>query len=217
MTAQSANSAMIVVAEPLTRAGFAAYGSVVDPDFEVRDRKANANAGTAIKVSDVTEIHRMESSTQVVPNCNLFRCFTPSLLRVEFPVDRELTYEVQVLEKHPLSSQTFIPMGRNPQEFAFLVVVAEPQDAQSPDWSTVRAFLCRGNQAITYGAGVWHAPMVAIGDVEFTDFCVWIYEERQPSKPELDCIEVNCEQHLKEHHIGNGSSDDLNSLRICIQ
>jgi ureidoglycolate lyase len=33
-----------------------------------------------------------------------------------------------------------------------------------PDLKNLRAFVATGNQAVTYGAGTWHAPMVVVGD-----------------------------------------------------
>ncbi|PYI26282.1 ureidoglycolate hydrolase [Aspergillus indologenus CBS 114.80] len=39
-----------------------------------------------------------------------------------------------------------------------VVTVVDP-----PDLRRVRAFVARGGQAVTYGAGTWHAPMAVIG------------------------------------------------------
>ncbi|PYH79659.1 ureidoglycolate hydrolase [Aspergillus uvarum CBS 121591] len=39
-----------------------------------------------------------------------------------------------------------------------VVTVVDP-----PDLSRVKAFVARGGQAVTYGAGTWHAPMAVIG------------------------------------------------------
>jgi ureidoglycolate lyase len=33
-----------------------------------------------------------------------------------------------------------------------------------PDLKNLRAFVANGGQAVTYGAGTWHAPMIVIGD-----------------------------------------------------
>lgn len=33
-----------------------------------------------------------------------------------------------------------------------------------PDLTRIRAFVADGSQAVTYGAGTWHAPMVVIGE-----------------------------------------------------
>lgn len=40
-----------------------------------------------------------------------------------------------------------------------------------PDVANLRAFLARGNQAVTYAAGTWHAPMVVLG-LKPVDFVV---------------------------------------------
>lgn len=94
---------------------------------------------------------------------------------------------VSVLERHPFTTQTFIPLGLAPGDAArYLVVVApalrpppsptshpsvasdpeRPQDydrGEMPDVARLRAFVAHGGQAVTYGEGTWHAPMVVVG------------------------------------------------------
>ena len=41
--------------------------------------------------------------------------------------------------------------------------------------STLRVFLARENQAITYNPGVWHHPMIALDRV--TDFVCLVWED----------------------------------------
>ncbi|KAI5297650.1 hypothetical protein KEM55_004432, partial [Ascosphaera atra] len=71
----------------------------------------------------------------------------------------------------------FIPMGlskASDAETYYLVIVAptlhgrtasavlEGRDVSvrnPPDLSKLRAFIARGNQGVTYGAGTWHAPI----------------------------------------------------------
>lgn len=43
-----------------------------------------------------------------------------------------------------------------------------------PDLENIRAFIARGDQAVTYGPGTWHAPMVVLGKKE-VDFVVVQY------------------------------------------
>lgn len=43
-----------------------------------------------------------------------------------------------------------------------------------PDLENLRAFIARGGQAVTYGAGTWHAPMVVLGSRR-VDFVVVQY------------------------------------------
>ncbi|KAL2760161.1 hypothetical protein ACRALDRAFT_1067221 [Sodiomyces alcalophilus JCM 7366] len=99
---------------------------------------------------------------------------------------RDGHYSVRLLERHPFTTQTFSPMI-TPPGCSYLVLVAPslppPEerkdwgfplkpDAQGhgtlqgsglPDLSQLRAFVATGQQAITYGAGTWHAPMVVLG------------------------------------------------------
>lgn len=62
------------------------------------------------------------------------------------------------LERHPCSSQLFVPMGMTAR---FLVVVA-PDVAGVPDVAGLRAFLCEGARGIVYAPGVWHHPLVSL-------------------------------------------------------
>lgn len=55
-----------------------------------------------------------------------------------------------------------------------------------PDLSRITAFLADGSQAITYGAGTWHAPMVVLGDRD-VDFVVVQWAN---GVGEEDCQEV---------------------------
>lgn len=188
--------------ELLSNNSFQPYGSIVSPDEEVEklDKEScNANQGTAIKLSQVSDITRYGNiKPETTPNLNLFRCFPRPHLKRSFLEDKldELQHTVHVLEKHPFSSQTFLPMGRAGNELAYLIVVALPKRGETdkdilnePDFSTLRAFICKGNQAVTYGQGVWHAPMIVVGCQDYLDFGVIIYETLDKQKPELDCIE----------------------------
>ena len=70
-----------------------------------------------------------------------------------------------------------------------------------PDLSKIRAFWAQRGQAVTYGAGTWHAPMVVIGD-ERMDFVVVQFAN---GVAEEDCQEVE----LKIGDEGRGLSVDL--------
>ena len=69
--------------------------------------------------------------------------------------------EVAMVERHPLGTQAFMPLnGRD-----WLVVVA-----MKPEVGSLRAFLCRGDQGVQYGTGVWHHPLLVLGEPQ--DFLV---------------------------------------------
>lgn len=188
-----------IICQHLSKEVFEHYGSIISPEEEIsnlQNTNTNANQGTAIKLCQVSNIAHTGHQTNATPNINMFRCFTRPHLKIGSGRDtlQGVTHIVNVLEKHPLSSQTFVPMGGLAEEYVYLVVVALPlKDDRGrdmgPDMKTVKAFLCKGNQAVTYGQGVWHAPMIVVGRHEFLDFAVVIYETLDPHKPELDCIE----------------------------
>lgn len=69
-----------------------------------------------------------------------------------------LTFDAVRMERHAFSSQSFIPM----HVARYLVLVAPHAADGGPDAGETRAFVARGDQAITYRADVWHHPMVAL-------------------------------------------------------
>ena len=63
---------------------------------------------------------------------------------------------------------------------------SKPKGPGLPDIENIRAFIARGDQAVTYGAGTWHAPMVVLGKREI-DFVVVQYANGVAAE---DCQEV---------------------------
>lgn len=61
------------------------------------------------------------------------------------------------LERHPHSSQTFLPLAVE----AYLAVVA-PDRGGRPDEAAIRAFRVPGRVGIHYRAGAWHAHMMTL-------------------------------------------------------
>jgi ureidoglycolate lyase len=72
-----------------------------------------------------------------------------------------LPMEASFLERHPLSSQAFMPL----QPTHFFVVVAPPGPEVDP--ADIRAFVCRPGQGVNYAPGVWHHPLLAIEPADF--------------------------------------------------
>lgn len=74
-----------------------------------------------------------------------------------------LPHEIEMMERHPLGSQSFSPLSGRP----FLVVVAE-DDGGRP--GRPRVFLARGDQGVNYRRNVWHYPLMPLQAV--SDFLV---------------------------------------------
>ncbi|MBI2393304.1 MAG: ureidoglycolate lyase [Deltaproteobacteria bacterium] len=151
-----------LAAQPLDRTEYAPYGDVIEATEEWRA----ANQGTARKSERLAPLVDRRAG-RARPNVSVFRC-SP----------RPLPVQVALLEKHPASTQVFVPMNAR----RYLVVVSLGDEA--PDLSTMRAFVASGTQAITYRPGVWHHPMIAL-DAE-TDFVSLVFEDGT----ELDCVEA---------------------------
>jgi ureidoglycolate lyase len=67
--------------------------------------------------------------------------------------------EIDLMECHPQSPQTFIPM----QSVPCLVVVALSGDEGLLDPSTLRAFVSKGGQGVSYRPSVWHYAFTSLG------------------------------------------------------
>ncbi len=133
--------------EPLTKAAFEPFGDVIELEGA---KQIPINLGTTMRFHDLARIDVEDEGGR--PLVNLFR-----------GQPRVLPFEVSMLERHPLGSQAFVPLNDRP----YLVVVA-PAGELEP--SAVRAFVTRGWQGVNYAKGVWHHPLIALGEV--SDFIV---------------------------------------------
>ncbi|MBW5281073.1 ureidoglycolate lyase [Burkholderia gladioli] len=133
--------------EALTRAAFAPFGDVIETEGA---RQIPINLGTTIRFHDLARVDVAEQGGYTL--VNLFR-----------GQPRELPFEVKMLERHPLGSQAFLPLSERP----YLVVVAP---AGELDPAQIRAFVSNGWQGVNYAKGVWHHPLIALGEV--SDFVV---------------------------------------------
>lgn len=75
----------------------------------------------------------------------------------------------RILERHPYSSQTFVPL----RAARYLVIVAPDQDDGGPDIERARCFLAEGSQGITYRRGVWHHGMTVLDDAAEMAILMW--------------------------------------------
>lgn len=197
---------MIISANPLHIETFSKFGSTISPDDEIgnlSNQHRNANYGTAIKLTNVSYIQNNfpENQNVRIPNWDIFRCFTESHLKRRFKItsNTSILHNFLILEKHPYTSQTFVPLGGSPLEISYLVIVALSTPDGKPDLSTIKTFIGKGNQAVTYNCGIWHAPMLTLGNIDYLDFCVLSYELLDKKKPEFDSIEYK--YHKNEHNI----------------
>lgn len=133
--------------EPLTAAAFAPFGSVIEAsDDAVR---IEINQGHAVRYDRLAEIDAADAGGAGA--ISLFRAKPLGEL------------VLRVFERHPLGSQSFVPLSGRP----YLVAVAPAGDF---DVSGVRVFRARGDQGVHYAKGVWHHFLLVL-DAE-ADFLV---------------------------------------------
>jgi ureidoglycolate lyase len=135
-------SVRALAAEPLTRAAFAPFGDVVCAGL---DEGTSANQGTAVRFNWAAALSSTRAAAR--PNLAVFRS-----------VPQPLPFVVRLLERHPCSTQAFLPLVCA----RFLVCVAPTLPDGAPDVAGLRAFLCSPGQGVNYHRGVWHHPIIAL-------------------------------------------------------
>ncbi|KAK7415915.1 hypothetical protein QQZ08_012210 [Neonectria magnoliae] len=183
-----------ITAEHLTQEAFASFGDVItNPRPELHPTTyasqggqlpyngASANQGTAIQYRNVSRPRNLYSQApsgdgQLI--MSQFVCGTRQLAETSDPLLGEFT--VGVLERHPFTSQTFAPLASTASAYLVIVAPSLPPGPSTedlpvpcgdglpgrglPDLRGLRAFVATSKQAVTYGAGTWHAPMATLGE-----------------------------------------------------
>ncbi len=151
--------------QPLAATSFAPYGTVIEPG----DASVPINSGTTQKFSDVAEV---ELDADARATMHIYR-----------PETIDLPYRAHMLERHPLASQAFVPLGR----FRFVVVVAGR--ANRPTQDDLRAFIGSGTQGVQFATGIWHHPFLAIDRGDFLIIDRLCVDEREADR-NLDLIDI---------------------------
>ena len=74
---------------------------------------------------------------------------------------RDFPMKIDMMEKHPLGSQAFIPM----KETTFLVLVAP--EGGKPDIKKIESFIVPPGIGVNYNPGTWHFPLISTEDMNF--------------------------------------------------
>ncbi len=129
----------------ITRANFAAYGDLISSDDV---KPMDINAGFAKRFDNLANINTSKDEGKTI--VSIF-----SALKRTFPM------KIDMMEKHPMGSQAFIPM----KETTFLSFVAPP--GESPEVSKIQSFIIPPKTGINYKPGIWHFPLISTEDTNF--------------------------------------------------
>ena len=136
---------IIIKPKPITKENFSKYGDVIT----TKDIKPlEINNGYAKRFDGIANL---DTSTD---NGETTICIFSALKR-SFPM------KIDMMEKHPLGSQAFIPM----QETTFLVLVAPKAD--KPNIDEIESFIVPPNIGVNYKPGTWHFPLISTLDMNF--------------------------------------------------
>ena len=136
---------LIIKPKPITKKNFKRFGDMITTSdikpLEINDGYAKRYDGIA---NLDTKKDNGESTISIF-----------SALKRSFPM------KVDMMEKHPLGSQAFIPM----KETIFLTFVAPEGDL--PDLNKVESFIVPKGIGVNYNPGIWHFPLISTEDMNF--------------------------------------------------
>ncbi|MCK5040955.1 MAG: ureidoglycolate lyase [Sphingomonadales bacterium] len=131
--------------QPLTADAFKPYGEVIEADGEAQA----INAGNAASFTDLANVDVADEGGKI--SVNIYNANA-----------RELPFKIEMLERHPLGSQAFIPM--HGQRFLAIVLAKDGVLAKDEPLlaKNIKVFISNGRQGINLAKGTWHHPFFAI-------------------------------------------------------
>ena len=129
----------------ITKENFSKFGDVITTDDI---KPLEINDGYAKRFDGIANLNTSKDNGETTI------CIFSALKR-SFPM------KIDMMEKHPLGSQAFVPM----KETTFLVFVAPKGD--KPNLSEAEAFIVPKGIGVNYNPGTWHFPLIATEDMNF--------------------------------------------------
>ena len=138
-------TSLVIKPKPINKENFKNFGDMITTDDI---KPLDINDGYAKRYDGIASLDTKKGDGESI--ISIF-----SALKRSFPM------KVDMMEKHPLGSQAFIPM----KETIFLAFVAPEGD--KPDLNKAEAFIIPKGIGVNYNAGIWHFPLIATEDMNF--------------------------------------------------
>ena len=129
----------------INRSSFAEFGDLISTNDI---NPLNINAGYAKRFDNLADLNTSKDGGKSI--VSIF-----SALKRTFPM------AIDMMEKHPLSSQAFIPM----KETTFLCFVAP--SGEFPEINKIQSFIIPPKMGINYKPGIWHFPLISKKNMNF--------------------------------------------------
>ena len=135
----------IIKAIPITKEKFKKFGDMITT---ADIKPLEINNGYAKRYDGIANLNTKKNNGE--STISIF-----SALKRSFPM------KIDMMEKHPLGSQAFIPM----KETTFLVFVAP--EGEKPELNKIESFIVPKGIGINYNPGIWHFPLISTEDMNF--------------------------------------------------
>jgi ureidoglycolate lyase len=131
--------------KPITKENFSKFGDMISTS---NIKPIEINNGYAKRFDGIANLNTSKDNGKTTI------CIFSALKRT-FPM------KIDMMEKHPLGSQAFIPM----KETTFLVFVAPQND--KPDLNKIESFIVPPGIGVNYNPGIWHFPLISTENMNF--------------------------------------------------
>jgi len=136
---------LIIEPKPITKENFSKFGDMITTE---NIKPLEINNGYAKRFDEIAKIDTSSGNGETT--ISIF-----SVLKRSFPM------KIDMMEKHPLGSQAFIPM----KETTFLTIVSPEGDKLNLE--KIESFIVPKGIGVNYKTGIWHFPLISTEDMDF--------------------------------------------------
>jgi len=136
---------IIIEPKPINKENFSKFGDMITTE---NIKPVEINNGYAKRFDDIAKVDTSNNNGETT--ISIF-----SALKRSFPM------KIEMMEKHPLGSQAFIPM----KETTFLTLVAP--EGEKLEIDKIESFIVPKGKGVNYKTGVWHFPLISTEDMDF--------------------------------------------------
>ena len=135
----------IIIPKQITKENFLKFGDMISTN---NIKPIEINNGFAKRFDGIANLNTsMENGETTI---SIF-----SALKRSSPM------KIDMMEKHPIGSQAFIPM----KETTFFAFVAP--EGEKPDINSIESFIIPPGVGINYNPGIWHFPLISSENMNF--------------------------------------------------
>ena len=135
----------IIKPKPITKENFKKFGDMITT---ADIKPIEINNGYAKRYDGIANLNTKKDNGE-------------STISIFSAIKRSFPMKVDMMEKHPLGSQAFVPMN----ETKFFVFVAPK--GKKPNTKKIKSFIVPKQTGINYKPGIWHFPLISTKSMNF--------------------------------------------------